>query len=68
MSIIIIVIYVGTLELKVLSQELVAVHGSGSKIKSATKTNSEIRWGKIRGVIEVKVLISRNRKALLRQV
>ena len=37
MSIIIIVIYVDTLELKVLSQELVAVHGSGSKIKSATK-------------------------------
>ena len=26
-----------TLELKLLSQELVAVHGAGSKIKSATK-------------------------------
>ena len=56
-----------TLELKLLSQELVVVHGAGSKIKSATK-NSEIWWDISRGVIEVKILISRIWKALLRLV
>ena len=38
----IIVIYVDTLALKLLSQELVAVHGAGSKIKSATKKTKKL--------------------------
>ena len=48
--------------------QLVTVHGSGRKIKSATKNSSEIGWGKSRGVIEIKVVISREWKALLRKV
>ena len=48
--------------------QLVAVHGSGRKIKSSTKSSSEIGWDKSRGVIKVKIVISRKWKALFRKV
>ena len=48
--------------------QLVAVHGSGRKIKSATKKQLRNKVGQSRGVIEVKIVISRKWKALFRKV
>ena len=45
-----------------------AVHGSGRKIRSATKKQLRNKVGQSRGVIEVKIVISRKWKALFRKV